>query len=155
LYYALLPEKPEYLKMMSLMDAQLTSHPTEGVLSMVDFQQERGYQVGPKRVSGMFKLMGHETIYRWKNLINVALRAYIKPYLLRGLKIDRANQVWCTDITYIPTARGFMYITAYIDVYSRRIMSWGISNSMSKQWCMDVLEAAIAENGVPEIINCY
>jgi putative transposase len=97
--------------------------------------------------------MGHETIYRRKNLTKGALRAYIKPYLLRGLKIERANQVWCTDITYIPMARGFMYMTAYIDVYSRKIMGWDISNSMSKQWCMDVLETAMSENGVPEIIN--
>jgi putative transposase len=69
------------------------------------------------------------------------------------LKIDRANQLWSTDITYIPTARVFMYMTAYIEVYSRKIMGWAISDSMIKQWCLDVLEAAIAENGVPEIIN--
>ena len=153
LYYAPIPEKPENLKMMSLMDTHLTSHPTEGVLSMVDWLQERGYPVGPKRVRRMFRLMGHETIYRRKNLTKGALKAYIKPYLLRGLKIERANQVWCTDITYIPMARGFMYMTAYIDVYSRKIMGWDISNAMSKQWCMDVLETAMAENGVPEIIN--
>jgi putative transposase len=79
LYYAPIPEKPENLKMMSLLDTHLTSHPTEGVLSMVDWLQERGYPVGPKRVRRMFKLMGHETIYRRKNLTKGALRAYIKP----------------------------------------------------------------------------
>ena len=83
--------------------------------------------------------MGHETIYRRKNLTKYALKAYIKPYLLRGLKIERANQVWCTDITYIPMARGFMYMTAYIDVYSRKIMGWDISNAMSKQWCIIIM----------------
>ncbi len=77
-------KRPENLKMMSLMDTHLTSHPTEGVLSMVDWLQERGYQVGPKRIRRMFKLMGHETIYRRKNLTQGALIAYIKPYLLRG-----------------------------------------------------------------------
>ena len=153
LYYAPIPEKPENLKMMSLMDKHLTLHPTEGVVSMVDWLQEQGYPVGPKRIRRMFKLMGHDTIYRRKNLTKGALREYIKPYLLRGLKIERANQVWCTDITYIPMAKGFMYMTAIIDVFSRKIMGWGISNSMTKQWCLNVLEAAIAENGVPEIIN--
>jgi len=153
LYYAPIPEKPENLKMMSLMDKHLTVHPTEGVVSMVDWLQEKGYPVGPKRIRRMFKLMGHDTIYRRKNLTKGALREYIKPYLLRGLKIERASQVWCTDITYIPMAKGFMYMTAIIDVFSRKIMGWGISNSMTKQWCLNVLEAAIAENGVPEIIN--
>ncbi len=86
LYYAPIPEKPENLKMMSLMDKHLIHHPTEGVISMVDWLQERGYPLGPKRVRRMFKLMGHETIYRRKNLTKGALRAYIKPYLLRGLK---------------------------------------------------------------------
>ena len=135
------------------MDSHLSSHPTEGVLSMVDWLQGRGYSVGPKRIRRMFKLMRHETIYRRKNLTKGANKVFIKPYLLRGLKIERANQVWCTDITYIPMAKGFMYMTAYIDVYSRKIMGWGISNSMSMRWCMDILETAIAENGTPEIIN--
>jgi len=153
LYYAPIPEKPENLKMMSLMDAHLTKHPTEGVLSMVDWLKDRGYPVGPKRIRRLFKLMGYETIYRRKNLTKGALKAFIKPYLLRGLVINRPNQVWCTDITYIPMAKGFMYMTAFIDVYSRKIMGWGISNSMSKQWCLNVLEDAISRHGVPEIIN--
>jgi putative transposase len=68
--------------------------------------------------------MGHETIYRRKNLTKGALKEYIKPYLLRGLKIDWDNQFWCTDITYIPMAKGFMYLTAFMDVYSRKIMGW-------------------------------
>jgi len=153
LYYAPIPEKPENLKMMTLMDGHLTTHPTEGVLSMVDWLQSKGYPVGPKRIRRLFKLMGHETIYRRKNLTKGALKAFIKPYLLRGLAITHANQVWCTDITYIPMAKGFMYMTAIMDVYSRKIMAWGISNSMSKQWCLDVLESAITKNGKPEIIN--
>ncbi len=122
-------------------------------LSLLALLQEHGYPVVPKRIRTMFILIGHQTEYRRKNLTKGALKAYIKPYLLRGLKIERANQVWFTDITYIPMAKGFMYMTAFIDVFSRKIMGWGISNSMSKQWCMDVLESAIAENGVPKIIN--
>jgi putative transposase len=153
LYYQPIPEKPENVKMMHLMDRHLVAHPTEGVISMVDMLRDLGYPVGPKRIRRLFKLMGYQTLYRRKNLTKTALKEFIKPYLLRGLKITHANQVWCTDITYIPMARGFMYMTAYIDVYSRKIVGWGISNSMSKQWCLGVLDDAIARHGKPEIIN--
>lgn len=152
-YYEPIPEKPENIKMMNLMDKHLTLHPTEGVVSMVDWLKEKGYPVGPKRVRRLFRMMGYQTIYRRKNLTKGALRAFIKPYLLRGLKITHANQVWCIDITYIPMAKGFMYMTAFIDVYSRKIMGWGISNSMTKKWCMEVLKEAIEHNGKPEILN--
>jgi putative transposase len=153
LYYQPIPEKPENVKMMHLMDRHLLAHPTEGVISMVDMLRDLGYPVGPKRIRRLFKLMGYQTLYRRKNLTKTALKEFIKPYLLRGLKITHANQVWCTDITYIPMARGFMYMTAFIDVYSRKIVGWGISNSMSKQWCLGVLNDAIARHGKPEIIN--
>ena len=153
LYYRPIAEKPENVKMMNLMDRHLINHPTEGVRSMVDLLKELGYPVGPKRIRRLFRLMGHQTLYRRKNLTKNALREFIKPYLLRGLKITHANQVWCTDITYIPMAKGFMYMTAFIDVYSRKIVGWGISNSMSKKWCLDVLADAIANHGKPEIIN--
>lgn len=152
-YYEPAPEKPENVKMMNLMDKHLTLHPTEGVISMVDWLKERGYPVGPKRIRRLFRLMGRQTIYRKKNLTKGALKAFIRPYLLRGLEITQANQVWCTDITYIPMAKGFMYMTAFIDVYSRKIMGWGISNSMTKKWCMEVLKEAIEHNGKPEILN--
>jgi putative transposase len=153
LYYQPIAEKPENVKMMSLMDRHLLKHPTEGVVTMVDWLKERGYPVGPKRIRRLFKLMNHQTLYKRKNLTKNALREFIKPYLLRGLDITQANQVWCTDITYIPMAKGFMYMTAFIDVYSRKIVGWGISNSMSKQWCINVLNEAIARYGKPEIIN--
>lgn len=153
LYYQPIAEKPENVKMMNLMDKHLLQHPTEGVRSMADWLKEGGYPVGPKRVRRLFKLMGHQTLYRRKNLTKGALKEFIKPYLLRGLEITRANQVWCTDITYIPMAKGFMYMTAFIDVYSRKIMGWGISNSMSKKWCLEVLKDAIGNNGKPGIIN--
>ena len=78
---------------------------------------------------------------------------FIKPYLLNGLNITHAGQVWCTDITYIPMKHGFMYLTAIIDVYSRKIVGWCISNSMAAEWCKEVLEDAIRIHGKPEIIN--
>jgi putative transposase len=153
LYYRPVEEKPENVKMMTLMDKHLISHPTEGVVSMVYYLKALGYPVGPKRIRRLFKLMGRETIYRRKNLTKAGLREFIKPYLLRGLQITHANQVWCTDITYIPMARGFMYLTAIIDVYSRKIMGWGISNSLEARWCKQVLEDAIKRHGKPEIVN--
>ncbi|MBR9860033.1 IS3 family transposase [bacterium] len=152
-YYQPIQEKPENVKMMNLMDSHLMKYSSEGVKSMVEWLKERGYPVGPKRVRRMFRLMGHQTIYRKKNLTKGALKQFIKPYLLRGLEINRANQVWCTDITYIPMRKGFMYMTAFIDVYSRKIVGWGISNTMTKKWCLDVLKQAIATYGKPEIIN--
>jgi putative transposase len=147
------PEKPENLTMMSIMDKHLTRHPTEGVNSMVLLLRSMGYPVGPKRIRRLFRIMGRETIYRRKNLTKAGLKAFIKPYLLKDLAVTHANQVWCTDITYIPMKRGFMYRTAMLDVYSRKIMGWGISNSMSAQWCKNVLEAAIEKHGKPEILN--
>jgi len=153
LYYQPIPEKPENVKMMHIMDKHLLKHPTEEVVSMVDMLKDMGYPVGPKRIRRLFKLMGHQTLYRRKNLTKNALKEFIKPYLLRGLKVTHANQVWCTDITYIPMAKGFMYMTAFIDVYSRKIVGWGISNSMSKQWCLEVLKDAIEKHGRPEILN--
>lgn len=153
LYYQPIPEKPENVKMMHIMDRHLLTHPTEGVVSMVDMLRDMGYPIGPKRIRRLFKLIGYQTLYRRKNLTKMGLKEFIKPYLLRGLKITHANQVWCTDITYIPMAKGFMYMTAIIDVYSRKIVGWGISNSMSKQWCLSVLNDAIDRYGKPEIMN--
>jgi putative transposase len=139
--------------MMEIMDKQLTAHPTEGVMSLVLFFIARNYPVGPKRIRRLLKIMGRQTIYRRKNLTKQGLMKFIKPYLLRGLDITRPNQVWCTDITYIPMRHGFMYLTAIMDVYSRKIVGWGISNSLSAQWCKNVLEEAIARYGKPEIVN--
>lgn len=153
LYYYPVEEKPENIKMMNLMDKHLIFHPTEGVNSLVFYLRDLGYPIGPKRIRRLLKVMGRETIYRRKNLTKMGLREYIRPYLLRNLQITRANQVWCTDITYIPMRKGFMYMTAIIDVYSRKILSWSISNSMDAQWCKNVLDDAIAKYGKPEIVN--
>jgi putative transposase len=153
LYYKPVGEKPENIKMMEIMDKHLTDHPTEGVVSLVLFFIARHYPVGPKRIRRLLKIMGRETLYRRKNLTKLGLRKFIRPYLLRGMEITRPNQVWCTDITYIPMKKGFMYLTAVIDVYSRKIVGWSISNSLAAQWCKSMLEEAIATHGIPEIIN--
>ena len=135
------------------MDKHLTTHPTEGVMSLVLFLIGRHHPVGPKRIRRLLKIMGRQTIYRRKNLTKQGVKEFIKPYLLRGLDITHANQVWCTDITYVPMRNGFMYLTAIIDVYSRKIVGWGISNSLTAQWCKNVLEDAISKHGKPGIIN--
>jgi putative transposase len=153
LYYKPVQEKPENVKMMGLMDKHLLNHPTEGVESMVLLLRSMGYPVGPKRIRRLFRLMGRETLYRRKNLTRLGLKKFIKPYLLKDLNIRFPNQVWSTDITYIPMKRGFMYLTAILDVYSRKILAWGISNSLSAQWCKSLLEEALATHGKPQIIN--
>jgi transposase InsO family protein len=153
LYYKAVEEKPENVKMMNLMDRHLLHHPTEGVESMVLWLRDQGFPVGPKRIRRLFRLMGYQSIYRRKNLTKLGLREYIKPYLLRGLSIDRPNQVWCTDITYIPMRKGFLYLTAVMDVYSRKILAWGLSNSLEASWCVQVLQSAIERYGCPHIVN--
>lgn len=153
LYYKPKGEKEINLTMMQIMDRHLTEHATEGVVSMVYLLTGLGYVVGPKRIRRLFKLMGREALYRRKNLTKSGLREYIRPYLLRNLKIERPNQVWVTDITYIPMQKGFMYLTAVMDVYSRKILSWGLSNSQDAKWCKQVLEKAIRSYGKPEIVN--
>lgn len=153
IYYKPVPEKPENIKMMEIMDKHLTDHPTEGVNSLVLFFIARSYPVGPKRIRRLLKLMGRQTIYRRKNLTKAGLKQFIKPYLLKGLSITHANQVWCTDITYIPMRNGFMYLSAIIDVYSRKIVGWGISNTLAAAWCKEVLDEAISTHGKPSIIN--
>lgn len=153
LYYRPKGENEVNLKLMGIMDRHLTNHPTEGVVSMVYLLTGLGFVIGPKRIRRLFRLMGRETLYRRKNLTKSGLREYIRPYLLRNLKIERPNQVWVTDITYIPMQKGFMYLTAIMDVYSRKILSWGISNSQDAKWCKQVLDEAIREYGRPEIVN--
>lgn len=153
LYYKPKGENQINLHLMEIMDRHLTEHPTEGVVSIVYLLTGLGFIVGPKRIRRLFRLMGRETLYRRKNLTKSGLREYIRPYLLRNLKIERPNQVWVTDITYIPMQKGFLYLTAVMDVYSRKILSWGVSNSQDAKWCKQVLEEAISEYGRPEIIN--
>lgn len=150
LYYHPVGESELNLRIMAIMDKHLTDHPTEGVESMVYYLRDFDFKVNRKRIRRLLKVMGRETIYRRKNLTKLGLREYIKPYLLRGLNITHANQVWCTDITYIPMKQGFMYLTAIIDVYSRKILAWGLSNSMDAQWCLNVLQEAIDQYGMPD-----
>src|SRR6056297_1207218 len=130
LYYQPKKEKSENLKIMRLMDEHYLKHPTEGVLRMQDFLFLMGFVVNHKRVRRLLRLMGLMAIYPKKNLSQLGLKKYIHPYLLKGLEINRPNQVWSIDITYLPMKNGFMYLTAIIDVYSRYIVGWGVSNTL-------------------------
>lgn len=146
-------ESQENLKMMRLMDEYYIEHPSYGVLRMQDYLIGKGFKINVKRVRRLLRLMGLIAIYPKKNLSKLGLAKYIHPYLLKGLKIVRPNQVWEIDITYIPMAKGFLYLTAIIDVYSRYVVGWGLSNSLDAINCHIILKEAILLNGKPEIIN--
>lgn len=152
-YYKPLGETEENLRIMWLMDEHYLNHPTEGVLRMRDFLLALGIVANHKRVRRLLRLMGLMAIYPKKNLSRLGQSKYIRPYLLRGLTIDHPNQVWAIDITYIPMPRGFLYLTAIIDVYSRYVVGWGISNSLDASSSLNVTKEAIQRYGKPEIIN--
>ena len=153
LYYAPTGESQENLEIMRIMDEHYLKHPTEGVISMQDMLFVLGFVVNHKRVRRLLRLMGLMAIYPKKNLSKLGLKKYIHPYLLKGLDINRPNQVWAIDITYIPMKNGFLYLTAIIDVYSRYIVGWGISNTLEADATLSVLKQAIKDHGKPEIIN--
>lgn len=153
LYYKPVGEKPENLEMMRKMDEEFLDHPTKGVEGMVDYLCLLGFIVGPKRVRRLLRKMGVMAIYPKRNLSKLGLAKYIHSYKLRKLEISHSNQVWCIDITYIPMKRGFLYLTAIIDLYSRYVVGWALSNSLEGEYCLKVLRQAIADFGKPEIIN--
>jgi len=140
-------------EMMKAIDQEHLEHPTKGVVSMRDFLLLMGFTVGVKHVRRLMRKMAIHSIYPQACLSKNANAKYKRPYLLRGLEIDRPNQVWSTDITYIPMRKGFMYLYAIIDVYSRCIMAWGLYNTLESENAIEVLERAIGMHGAPEIIN--
>ncbi len=152
-YYQPVPEDPEDLELMRRMDEEFLKRPTKGVLGMVDFIRGLGILVGPKRVRRLLRKMGIMAIYPQKNLSKLGIAKYIHSYKLRGLEVTRSNQVWCIDLTYIPMKRGFLYLTAIIDVYSRYIVGWGLFNTLDAENTLGVLKEAISTFGKPEIIN--
>ena len=152
-YYKHVEESQENLHIMRLMDQYYLNHPTYGVLQMQDYLRSKGLMVNHKRVRRLLRKMGIMAIYPKKNLSKMVNAKYVRPYLLKGLKIERPNQVWAIDITYVPMAKGFMYLVAIIDVYSRFVVGWDIFNSLEAENCLLVLKNAIKKYGIPEIIN--
>jgi putative transposase len=152
-YYKAATESPENLRLMRLIDEQYTKRPFYGVEKMTGWlREDKGERVNPKRVRRLMRLMGIEAIYPKPRLSQSNAEHRIYPYLLRDVKIDRPNQVWSTDITYIRLLGGFVYLVAIIDWYSRYILSWQISNTLEVDFCLTALEDAL-QIGRPEIFN--
>jgi putative transposase len=135
------------------MDAYILEDPTAGVLTMQDMLSEKGYKAGYERVRRMVRLAGIRPIYPRRHLTVLGDKKYIHPYLLRDLAIAHSNQVWALDITYVPMQQGFMYLTAIMDVYSRKILTWGLSNTQEANASLQVVQNAINQYGKPEILK--
>jgi putative transposase len=152
LYYQPLPESEENLALMRLLDEQYLETPFYGSRRMEVWLKRKGHEVNRKRVQRLMRLMGLEAVYPRPKTTMPGVGHEVYPYLLRGVKIERVNQVWSTDITYVPMARGFLYLTAILDWYSRYVLSWRLSNSLEAKFCLEALEEALAQ-GTPEIFN--
>jgi putative transposase len=152
LYYQAVEESPENLQLMRLLDEQYTRHPFYGVLKMAQWLQAQHYQVNPKRVRRLLRKMGLMALYPKPNLSRAALGHKVYPYLLRGVAIERVNQVWSTDITYVRLSKAFVYLVAIIDWFSRYVLSWELSTSLDTTFCMSALEKAL-QSQRPEIFN--
>ena len=153
LYYAPKGESAENLRFMELIDKQFLETPWYGSRQMARHMQRQGHKCGRHRVRRLMRLMRLVPIYQTPSTSKKHPQHKIYPYLLRGLTIERPNQVWCVDITYIPMRRGFLYLVAIMDWYSRKVLSWRLSNSMEADFCVEALKEAIAWHGTPEIMN--
>jgi len=152
-YYKRKRVKKEDLELMRIIDKQYLKTPVYGSRSMRNYLRRLGYNINRKRVQRLMRLMGLEAIYPKPKTSNPHPEHKIYPYLLRGLKIRRSNQVWTADITYIPLQRGFMYLVAVMDWYSRKVLSWRVSNTLEADFCVEALKDAIHSHGCPEIFN--
>jgi putative transposase len=152
-YYEPRPTPADDLELMRLIDELYTARPIYGSRKMAERLRERGHEVNRKRVQRLMRLMGLVALEprRSTSRPHPAHKKY--PYLLRGVEVVRANQVWSTDITYVPMARGFVYCVAIIDWYSRMVLSWRLSNTLDASFCVDALDEALRRYGTPEIFN--
>ena len=152
-YYKPVPLPEGDLALMRRIDELHLDYPFAGSRMLKRLLREEGHHVGRKRVRTLMKRMGIEALYRRPRTTRRHPGHAIHPYRLRGLTIDRSNQVWALDITYLPMKRGFVYFVAVMDWYSRRILSWRLSNTLTADFCVEALESAIAQYGAPEIVN--
>jgi putative transposase len=141
------------LAVMRRIDELHLDYPFAGSRMLRDLLRGEGISIGRERVASMMLRMGIEALYRRPHTSKPADGRKIFPYLLRGLAVDRANQVWAMDITYIPMARGFVYLAAVVDWFSRRVLSWQVSITLEVAFCLDALEAALVRYGKPAIFN--
>jgi putative transposase len=144
LYYRRLGESKENLGLMGLLDEQYTRTPFYGVLRMVAYLRSLGHEVNPKRVRRLLRTMGLEAAYQKPNTSQPNPEHKVYPYLLRGLSIDRCDQVWSTDITYVRLASGFVYLMAVIDWYSRYVLGWALSTTLDADFCIEAVGKILA-----------
>ena len=152
-YYRPAPVSSVDLVLMRQIDELHLEFPFAGSRMLRDLLAAEGSMVGRRHITTLMQQMGIEAIYRRPNTSKPAPGHKIYPYLLRGLTIDRPNQVWATDFTYIPMARGFVYLCAVMDWSTRRILAWRLSNTMEAEFCVETLEDALAKHGNPGIFN--
>jgi putative transposase len=146
-------ESPLNLELMRLIDAQFLETPWYGSRQMARHLCREGYTVGRKRIRRLMARMGLAPIYQRPRTTVPHPEHRVFPYLLRDLVIDRPNQVWCADLTYIPMRRGFLYLVAVMDWATRKVLAWRMSNTMDVEFCLEALEEALACHGQPEIFN--
>jgi putative transposase len=153
LYYRPVPVGTEDLAVMRRMDELHLAYPFYGSRRLAATLRRDGWLVNRKRVKRLMQVMALETIYQKPNTSRSHPDHKVYPYLLRGLVIDRPNQVWCADITYIPMAKGFVYLVAVMDWFSRRVLAWRVSISLDTTFCVDALQEALERHGQPDIFN--
>ena len=153
LYYTPSEESEENLQLLRLLDEQYMNTPFYGIRRLTYWLRSKGHAVNRKRVKRLMAIMGWQTIFRKQNTSKRNVLHPIYPYLLRGLEVERRNQVWAIDITYVPMKKGFMYLCAIIDLKTRFTVNWSLSNTMTAEWCAQVVADAVQQHGTPEIIN--
>ena len=152
-YYEPKGESEMNLDLMRVIDKQFLETPFYGVRQMTWHLRNEQHLVNEKRIRRLMRLMGLMPIYQKPNTSKAAKGHKIYPYLLRGLRVDRPNQVWCADITYLPMRRGFLYLVAIMDWHTRKVLAWRISNTLEADFCVDALDEAIHKFGPPDIMN--
>jgi len=153
IYYQAKEVPAKDLEMMRLLDNEHMKHPFYGSRRLKDYLFDQGFKVSRKKVVRLMKVMNIIAIYPKRNTSAPNRAHKVYPYLLRGLTINYPDKVWCTDITYIPMAKGFLYLVAIMDWHSRKVLSWRLSNTMDVHFCIEALEEAIESFGTPEIFN--
>ena len=153
LYYRPRPVSPADLAIMRRLDELHLEHPFAGSRMLRDLLVGEGVEIGRQHVATMMRRMGIEALYRRPNTSKATPGNKVYPYLLRGLVIDRPDQVWAMDITYIPMARGLVYLAVVLDWFSRRVLAWRVSIDMAVDFCLEAVEEAIARHGKPDIFN--
>ena len=151
-YYAPVPEREENLMLMRLIDALFLKRPFYGVPRMMDWLQTLGHAVNHKRVERLMRVMGLQAVVPGPHTSRPHPEHLVYPYLLRDLVVDRPNYVWCADITYVPMRRGFLYLVAVLDWYSRYVLAWALSNTLEVRFCLEAVDQALA-GGQPQIFN--